>query len=246
MEPGSRLWEIDCARGIAILMMVVFHTVFDISFFRIAPVDVSGGFWRYFAYATATLFLLVVGVSLIVSHARARQKISGLLLTKKFVIRGAGIFALGLLVTLATYLYLHEGFVVFGILHLIGVAVMLSPLFFRFKEKNLLIGLVIVIAGWCLSGIHGPAYLIPLGIFPASFVSVDYTPLLPWLGVVLVGMGTGEFLYRDGARQFGIRRLPDPVVAPLSFLGRHSLVIYLVHQPVIILLLAAVTGTSVL
>jgi len=245
MEPGSRLWEIDCARGIAILMMVVFHTVFDISFFRIAPVDVTGGFWRYFAYATATLFLLVVGVSLIVSHARSRQKLSGLSLAKKFVLRGAGIFMLGLLVTLGTYLYLHEGYVVFGILHLIGVAVMLSPLFFRFREKNILIGLLIVIAGVCLSGIHGPAYLIPLGIFPASFVSVDYTPLLPWLGVVLIGMGIGEFLYRDGARQFSIRRLPDLALAPLSFLGRHSLVIYLVHQPVIILLLAAVTGTPV-
>lgn len=245
MEPGSRLWEIDCARGIAILMMVVFHTVFDISFFRIAPVDVTGGFWRYFAYATATLFLLVVGVSLIVSHARSRQKLSGFSLTKKFVLRGAGIFALGLLVTLGTYLYLHEGYVVFGILHLIGVAVMLSPLFFRFREKNILIGLLIVIGGVCLSGIHGPAYLIPLGIFPASFVSVDYTPILPWLGVVLIGMGIGEFLYRDGARQFSIRRLPDLVVVPLSFLGRHSLVIYLVHQPVVILLLAAVTGTPV-
>nr|WP_320161259.1 heparan-alpha-glucosaminide N-acetyltransferase [uncultured Methanoregula sp.] len=245
MDKGSRLWEIDCARGIAILMMVIFHTVFDISFFRIAEVDVSGGFWRYFAYATASLFLLIVGVSLVVSHARAARSLAGFPLAKKFVLRGAGIFALGLLVTLATYLYLHEGFIIFGILHLIGVAVMLSPLFFRFGKKNILIGLVIVLAGFCLTGIHGPAYLIPLGIFPTAFTSVDYTPLFPWLGVVLIGMGIGEFLYHNGIRQFSIRNLPDPVVVPLSFLGRHSLVIYLVHQPVIILLLGILTGTPV-
>jgi len=246
MDKGSRLWEIDCARGIAILMMIVFHTVFDLSFFRIYPVDVAAGFWHYFAFATASLFLLIVGVSLVVSHARAMQGHTGFELTKKYVLRGAGIFGLGLLVTLATYLYLREGFVVFGILHLIGVSVMLSPLFFRFGRKNILIGLLIILAGSCLTGIHGPAFLIPLGIFPESFTSVDYTPLLPWLGVVVAGMGIGEYLYTGGVRQFSIRRLPDLVVTPLSFLGRHSLLIYLVHQPVIILLLGALTGTPVL
>jgi len=242
MDSGSRLWEIDCARGIAILMMVVFHTVFDISFFAIAPVEIGSGFWRYFAFATATLFLLIVGISLVVSHARAAQKLSGFALTRKFMIRGAGIFALGLLVTLATYLYLHEGFVVFGILHLIGIAVILSPLFFRFGRANILIGVAIILAGFLIHGINGPAYLIPLGIYPSDFYSVDYTPLLPWLGVVLVGLGVGNYLYRDGVRQFRIRRLPDLVITPLSFLGRHSLVIYLVHQPVIILLLTTVMG----
>ncbi|MFA4859195.1 heparan-alpha-glucosaminide N-acetyltransferase [Methanoregula sp.] len=242
MDKGSRLWEIDCARGIAIIMMVVFHTVFDLSFFGIAPVEVGSGFWRGFAFATATLFLLVVGVSLVVSHAKAVQKLSGAALIKKFVFRGAGIFALGLLVTLATYLYLHEGFVVFGILHLIGVAVMFSPFLFRFGKKNILIGSVIVLAGLCLHGISGPAYLIPLGIYPVTFYSVDYTPLLPWLGVVLIGLGIGEFLYRDGIRQFPVRNLPDLMVTPLSFLGRHSLIIYLVHQPVIILLLTTIAG----
>jgi uncharacterized membrane protein len=246
MSTVSRLWEIDCARGIAILMMIVFHTVFDLSFFGIAAVNVATGFWRYFAYSTATLFLVIVGISLVVSNARAAQTLSGLPLAKKFVFRGAGIFALGLLVTLATYLYLHEGFVIFGILHLIGVAVMLSPLFFRFGKGNILIGLAIILAGFCIAGIQGPAYLIPLGLTPPSFSSVDYTPLLPWLGVVLVGMGAGEFLYRGGVRRFGIRTLPDLFVIPLSFLGRHSLVIYLVHQPVIILLLGAVTGVPVL
>ncbi|WP_321508600.1 heparan-alpha-glucosaminide N-acetyltransferase [uncultured Methanoregula sp.] len=245
MNTGSRLWEIDCARGIAILMMIIFHTIFDLSFFRIAPVDVSGGFWRYFAFATATLFLLIVGVSLVISHARAVQNLPGIALTKKFLIRGAGIFGLGLLVTLATYVYLHEGFVVFGILHLIGISVMLSPLFFRFGKQNILIGLVIILAGFCIAGIHGPVYLIPLGIFPATFTSVDYTPLVPWLGVVLAGMGIGECLYTGGVRQFGIRSLPVPVIIFFSFLGRHSLIIYLVHQPIIILLLGALTGTPV-
>ncbi|MDD4136680.1 MAG: heparan-alpha-glucosaminide N-acetyltransferase [Methanoregula sp.] len=246
MQAASRLWEIDAARGIAILMMIVFHTVFDLSFFAICPVNVASGFWRYFAYATATLFLLIAGISLVVSHARASARLSGFSLAEKFILRGAGIFALGLLVTVATWFYLHEGYVIFGILHLIGVSIILSPLFFRFGKLNVLLGLVCIPAGFLISHVSGPAFLIPLGIMPAGFTSVDYTPLLPWFGVVLVGLGLGEFLYAGGVRQFSLKPLSDYIVTPLSFLGRHSLVIYLVHQPVIILLLAAVTGTKVL
>ena len=246
MNASSRLWEIDSARGIAILMMIVFHTVFDLSFFSMYPVDVATGFWRYFAYATASLFLLIAGVSLVVSHARAAATRAGFALAEKFLLRGAGIFALGLLVTAATWLYLHEGYVIFGILHLIGISVMLSPLFFRFGRLNILIGLMCIPAGWIISGMSGPAFLLPFGIIPQGFTSVDYTPIFPWFGMVLIGMGAGAYLYAGGMRQFSLHPLPDFVVTPLSFLGRHSLVIYLVHQPVIILLLAAVTGIKVL
>jgi uncharacterized membrane protein len=246
MNGGTRLWEIDLIRGIAILMMVVYHTVFDLSFFAIFPVDATGGFWRYFAYATASLFLLVVGVSLVVSHDRAASTLAGFPLAKKFLLRGAGIFALGLLVTLATWLYLPQGYVVFGILHLIGVAVLLSPLFFRFGKWNLALGLVCITVGYLLAPLRGPTFLLPLGIMPPGFYSVDYTPLFPWLGVVLIGIGIGSVLYAGGARQFAIRPLPEIFVAPLSFLGRHSLLIYLLHQPVIILILGLVAGTKVL
>ena len=278
MEWDTRFTEIDLFRGIAILMMVLFHTLFDISFFGIAPVNVTSGFWRYFAFATATLFLFLVGVSLVVSHARAALHLSGFMLARKFLARGAGIFLLGLGITLATWFYLREGFILFGILHLIGISVMLSPLFFRFRRYNIVLGILCILAGvfvigslgpvwlqpfgiqpagawsvgyapmipWSVTGAVIPLLLLPLGIHGASFMTVDYTPLFPWFGVVLLGMGAGEFLYGEGVRHFTAPRLPDFLVSPLSVLGRHSLVIYLVHQPVIIILLAAVTGTNVL
>jgi uncharacterized membrane protein len=227
-------------------MMIVFHTVFDLHFFNIAPVNVATGFWRTFAMATASLFLFVVGISLVVSHARSAAKLSGFALVKKFLIRGAGIFALGLVITLATWLYLHEGFIIFGILHLIGASLMLSVLFFRFGKYNIFLGLLCIAGGFFIGNITGPIWLLPLGIQPASFVSVDYTPLIPWFGAVLVGMGVGEFLYAGGIRRFTAPHLPDRIAEPLAFLGQYSLIIYLVHQPVIILLLAAVTGTKVL
>jgi uncharacterized membrane protein len=246
MDSAPRFREIDTSRGIAILMMIVFHAVFDLNFFMIASVNVATGFWRWFAMATASLFLLIVGISLVVSHARSAAKLSGFALVKKTLYRGAGIFALGLLVTLATWLYLHEGFILFGILHLIGISVMLSVLFFRFGRYNILVGLFCIAGGFFVGTIHGPVWLLPLGIYPPSFSSVDYTPLIPWFGAVLVGMGAGEILYAGGIRRFEAPHLPDRIAVPLAFLGQHSLLIYLVHQPVIILRLAAMTGTKVL
>lgn len=229
-------------RGIAILMMILFHTVFDLSFFGVSAIDVSTGFWKYFAFLTAALFLLVVGISLTLSYARAVTSLSGYQLARKFLYRGAGIFLIGLLVTAGTWLYLKEGFIVFGILHLIGISVMISPLFFRFKMFNVILGLFFIVIGFFLTTVTGPIWLLPLGIHPATFWSVDYEPVFPWTGIVLIGMGLGEYLYPAGVRKFMLPRIPAFFIRPLASLGRHSLIIYLVHQPIIILLLAVVFG----
>ena len=246
MSEAVRYWEIDMVRGIAILMMVIFHTVYDLSFFQIFPVNVSTGVWQYFAFATASLFLLVVGISLTLSRARAASAISRYRLALKFMYRGAGIFLLGLLVTLCTWLYLGEDFIVFGILHLIGVSIILSPLFFPLKKYSIVAGLLCIATGWFFTTITGPLWLFPLGIHPAAFWSVDYEPIFPGFGVVLIGMGLGEYLYPQGVRSFTLPSLPQAAIRLLAFPGRHSLIIYLVHQPIIILLLGALTGTKVL
>ena len=252
MIPADRYDEIDVARGIAILMMIVFHTLFDLAFLGVYPVNISTGFWRWFAVATASLFLLIAGISLTISHARALER-SGAAITPpvqiaiKYLRRGSGIFCWGLLVTLATWLYLGDQLVIFGILHLIGVSIMLAPLFFRFRKKNILVGAVWITIGIALvySAISGPVFLLGLGIHPASFSSVDYTPLFPWFGIILIGMGLGEHLYPDGKRAFTVPHIRSMVSGTIALLGRHSLLIYLVHQPAILLVLQVVAGVPV-
>lgn len=246
----ERYGELDAARGIAILMMVLFHTLFDLYFFQILPVNVTSGFWRYFAFATASLFLVIAGISLSLSFARIRKSAAS---TTPFTTwihyakRGAFIFCCGLLVTLATYLYLGGGFVLFGILHVIGVTIIISPLFFRFKEKNILIGALIIAVGIVISAVpvYGPAILLPFGIHPASFYSVDYEPLFPWSGLMIAGIGAGCLVYPDGKRSFSVPQTLVPALSPLAFLGRHSLVIYLIHQPLILLVLQVLTGAPI-
>jgi uncharacterized membrane protein len=125
---------------------------------------------------------------------------------------------------------------------------MLAPLFFRFKKGNILIGVLCIGLGIVLSfaDIAGPIWLVWLGIHPSPFISVDYTPLLPWFGVVLIGMGVGEYLYPDGKRSWSPPQVPVSISALLAVPGRHSLLIYLVHQPLILLLLHIIAGVPVL
>ncbi|MBP2145609.1 putative membrane protein [Methanofollis sp. W23] len=231
---GRRFLEIDLLRGVAILMMVLYHFLFDLSFFGIADVEVHTGVWKSFALATASLFIALAGLSLPISYARRKDRLSGQALWADYARRGGKIFLYGLLVTLATWLYLGDGFVVFGILHLIGFAIIVAPFFLRFGLWNFLIGATVVLASVPLAGVNGPYWLLWLGVHPASFYSVDYVPVIPWLGVALIGMAIGFWLYPDGKRRFGVPEVHHWWADLLSLFGRNSLFIYLVHQPVIV------------
>ena len=238
---GDRYWEIDTTRGIAIVMMILFHVLFDLNFLGIAPWPGSATFWRIFAETTATLFLFIVGLSFTISAAHASRSMDRTAFFVKYLKRGLGIFALGMAVTVVTWLYLGTGYVVFGILHLIGLSIILAPLFYRYTWINLIAGTGIILLGFMAGDISGPAYLLWLGIHPAMFYSVDYTPLLPWFGVVLIGMFAGKILYPAGKKLLFAHMKPPSAARGLMLLGRHSLLIYLLHQPVIILILTLLT-----
>jgi len=241
-SPSGRFWEIDFLRGSAVVMMVVFHAVFDLAYLGILDIRVSFGPWRFLAICTATLFLFLVGLSLTISSARAGDELDRRAFRLKFIRRGVGIFMLGLLITLVTLLLVPGAPVLFGILHLIGVSVMLAPLYLPYKKANLVAGLALLAAGAAVRTVTGPEYLLWLGIHPAAFSSLDYTPLVPWLGVVLMGVFTGKVLYPRGRRKFNIPDISFLGRREICFLGRHSLIIYLVHQPVILLVIFLVWG----
>ena len=90
---GGRFWEVDAARGVAIIMMVVYHFVFDLYAFGGYDVEAVGGFWARFADATAGLFLFLVGVSLAISRRGAGGGFG------KYLVRGLRILAYGMILT---------------------------------------------------------------------------------------------------------------------------------------------------
>ena len=229
----ERFPEIDFARGIAVVMMVVFHIAFDLYFLGIAPVPADGLPWRVLALSTAGLFLFLVGMSLSISAVNARKKLSRNEFILKYLKRGGGIFAIGLGITFVTWIVLPGSFILFGILHLIGLAVALSPLYTGFSWQNLVAGSVIILLSPVVAAIRGEGWLLWLGIHPPSFYSIDYTPVFPWFGVVLTGVYFGTLGYPGGKRRWNIV-VPEILEKTFGFLGRHSLAIYLVHQPIIL------------
>ena len=217
--PTTRIWQIDFSRGIAIVLMVSFHLVFDLNYYWGYPVSYQSGFWYYVGKLSAILFTIVAGVSAGISARHVR--------------RGLVVLGWGLFISMATYMLDSTTYIRFGILHMQGGCMLLFPLF-----KNLgpgwlaAAGTAVIALGQWTAQLTGPAVLLPLGITPPVFQSLDYYPLLPWAGLFLFGAAFGKWHYRVYATS------DLPVWArPLVLAGRHSLKIYLIHQPVLVALL---------
>lgn len=236
---NKRFWEVDSLRGIAILMMVIFHLIFDLYYFAIYGFNVHSGFLWWFARVTAFIFIFLVGVSLSLSYSRTILGYGQRNLFLKYLKRGLKIFGYGLLITIVTWIFIGNGFIVFGILHLIGIAIILEYPFLKYRYANLFLGIAFIIAGiYLMSFRFDFNALLWLGFIPYNFYTVDYFPLLPWLGVVSLGIFTGDILYPNYKRHFNIPDLSNYMLFRiLGFLGRHSLLIYLIHQPILILIL---------
>ena len=236
----QRFWEIDAIRGTAVIMMIIYHFVFDLNFFNIYSINVISGIWRLFAYCTAFIFIFIAGISLSISLFRNFSERKRKSVYLKYIKRGIFIFFLGILITIVTWLLLREGYIIFGILHCIGISIIIAPLFFKYPKLGLLMAILCIITGFLISTIHGPIYLVWAGIHPIDFYSVDYFPLLPWFGVMLFGLTMGHYLYYNGQRGFSIKNISSPTIKFPFWLGRHSLIVYLVHQPIMIVILSII------
>jgi uncharacterized membrane protein len=232
---------VDAARGVAIAMMVVYHLMYDLDYFGGYDIEATSGFWARFADATAGTFLFLVGVSLAISYSRASAARPGRSLFGKYLLRGIRILAYGMALTVV-FLVFGMGVVAFGILHLIGVSIILAYPLLRYRYANLFLGLSIIAVGVYIriEGFSSESpWLLPFGVVPENLVMPDYRPLLPWFGVVLLGLFAGNALYGN-VRRPALFADKAPIAAkPLLPLGKNSLFIYLVHQPILILLLAS-------
>jgi uncharacterized membrane protein len=226
----DRFWEVDFARGIGISMMLVSNLVTDLQYFN--HYAENAGFWWLFARITGIIFVFLVGLSLTISFARAKKQ--GKANFSKYLFRGGYIFALGLIISGVTWFFLGSDYIRFGVLHLIGLSVILAYPFLKLRKGvSLMFGMGIILIGLLLTTMtFSSGNLFWLGFIPEGFSSVDYFPLLPWFGVVLTGVFFGKLLYRGGR---GIMKLPRiSKKNPVCFLGRHSLLIYFIHQPIFV------------
>ncbi len=236
---ARRFWEVDAVRGIAIVMVVFYHLIYDLDTLGRYRIESTSGFWAVFADASAFMFVFLAGLSLAISYARTNTvPRSDRELFGKYLRRGLRIFSYGMLITLVFWA-LQFGIVIFGILHLIGASIVLAYPFMRLRFPNLFLGLSLIAIGVYIQiadvRVDGAAgvLLAPFGVVPEGLFMPDYRPLLPWFGVVLLGLFFGNLVYGNRREKAPVAEGPA-FAAPIAFLGRHTLFIYLVHQPVLI------------
>lgn len=227
----SRVDAVDCARGLALIGMAAYHLSWDLADFRLAPPFLPfTSPMRLLSHSVASVFLALVGVSLALAHRNGLNP-------RAFLRRLAIIGAAAALVTVASLVFAPGEGIFFGILHCIAVASLLAAPFVAAPASvSFAVGLAAIVAPALVhSRLFDPPWLLWLGLGEALPNTVDWRPLLPWAGVVFVGLGA--------ARMPGLlARLTSPkrwraASAPwraLCFAGRHSLPIYLVHQPILI------------
>jgi len=222
---SSRIWEIDLVRGIAIILMIIFHLIVDLKDFYGYPLDYFNGFWYLEGKFSAILFMLICGVSST--------------LVRNSTPHGIKVFIWAMILTIVTYIYNEGNYILFGILHFLGISLLSANFARRLAIPWLLItSCVGIMVGMLFSGRYATnPYLFPIGLMTSTFTSLDYYPLLPWYGVFLLGILLGKILYSDVKQARLAPRLPIHALKGITWLGQHSLAIYLIHQPTLLAIL---------
>lgn len=225
---AGRIHAIDLARAAALLGMAAFHFAYDLEMFgHLSPGTAVSGGWRALSITVAGAFLFLAGVSLQLAHGNGLRP-------RAFLRRLAVIGAAACLVTLGTWAAFPDRLVYFGILHSIAAASVIGLAFLRLPWALTLAAALAILAMPRPLGPDLP-WLDWTGLTATPRPSVDFEPVIPWLAPFLAGLA----LARAAARTGLWHRLqggtpPGPVLRALTWPGRHSLVIYLIHQPVLI------------
>ena len=238
----DRAWELDFLRGIALIMMLFMHTSWDfryefgVDIFSYLEAD---WFWSFVHPVIVVLFVGVSGICSTFSRNNAK--------------RGLKILAATLALNIGTLIiYKVTGIpclIIFNVLSVLTCGIFIYALIAFIEKKTKanpnvanvimgLAGLYIVIVGCNIHYMDNASdslFFLPVGFDIAGTPPMaDYMPLFPWLGVFLLGCVIGRTCYKDKKTLFaGKGKVMSAVARPVEFIGRHSLIIYLAHQPVI-------------
>jgi uncharacterized membrane protein len=184
-------------------------------------VTYESGLNFYLGKVAGSLFIIVAGISSSI--------------TKSNIKRAIKILVLALVITVFTHLYNANMGIKFGILHFLGTSILTTPLMSRLKGYQLVsLGTIVIAITAYISGITlNHDYFFLVGITTNSFVSSDFYPLVPWYGLFLYGLAVGKYFYKS--RKSMVTYHPKENI--LTKAGRRTLVIYLIHQPIILVIL---------
>ena len=227
----KRIWELDALRGLNVLGMIGFHFIYDITYLFSLLRWNPPVWYDLLVRLCGVLFVLISGICVTLGKHSIRRGLTVL---------GCGMIISAVTVALALTGLCDESIIIyFGILHCLGCCMLLWPLFRKLPGwALLLVGTALYLLGKYFDTLTVDTFwLVPLGLLPRSFASSDYFPLIQHFGIFLGGAGLGRYLYKHKVSLLPKVKQIIPIRF-LSFCGRKSLLIYVLHQPVLALIAA--------
>ena len=222
----GRISGVDALRAIALIAMIAYHFCFDLRYYRVIAPDLEhGAFWLTARTLILSSFLLLAGVSLVLADARNAT-------AARFWRHVGMIAACALVVSAATFMMFPVTFIWFGVLHAIAVSLVLARPLVRHPRIAGALGLAVIAAGIAFSHAAFDSFTLGwLGFMTGKPYTEDYVPLFPWAGVLFCGIPVGHALLRN---RFAILAGFSTPPRWLAWLGRHTLAIYMLHQPILL------------
>jgi len=213
----ERYLELDFLRGLTLIAMILWHLAWDLMYYYHYPIRLDRGLMYWGFQFIAPTFMILAGISSSFTRSHFR--------------RAGRVLFFAALLTAGSYVYDPEQAILFGILHFMGVNMLLYPLYRRCPTWLMVVAvLALVLAGRPVARLDMPHnWLLPLGFRSHGYRSFDYFPLIPYAGYFLAGVVLGRVFYPGGQARFRVSVPPNPI----SFLGQHSLTVYLAHQPIL-------------
>jgi uncharacterized membrane protein len=230
-----RLDAVDVARGLALVAMAGYHFTWDLAYFDVLePATPFTPAMRLASLLIGGTFLGLAGLSLALAHADGFRP-------RNFLKRQALIGGAAALVTIVTWYQNPDTAIYFGILHcLFAASLIAAPLLAAPAWVSLALGAALIALPWLYaSPALNPPWWVWLGLGTEDPSTLDWRPLTPWAGVTLLGLGLARL-----APPIPVWRAKAAPLRALALAGRHSLAVYLIHQPVLVGLLWAALQLS--
>ena len=221
-----RIWELDALRGLCILGMLVVHFLFDLTGFY-GMIDWEFPPLLFIADWGGVAFFLISGICATLGSRCVRRGL---------IVLGCGLIVSAVTVAMFKLGIAYESIIIyFGVLHCLGVCMLLWAIFRKLPTWGLAaLGVITIALGlWFRTLTVESRWLFWLGLLYPGFTTSDYFPLLPFLGFFLLGAVLGRILYQEKKSLLPGVNAAHPIPRCLQWLGRWSLPIYMLHQPII-------------
>lgn len=226
-----RYEKLDILRGIAIVLMVLFHLNYIlVHIFWIDSLNFSFIFWFFVGKIWALLFIIISGISFFLAEKKYADKV-----VQKYLKYAFFLWIISLFISLYTYLFLPSQIILFGILHFFCLSFLLIPFFRRFGYFNFLFWILIILFPLFFTMKTSSHYLFFLGFLYPWFYSADFYPVFPYFWVFLFSYAFAIFLSKKWFLETIFWwKYSWKITDFLKFIWKNSLLIYLIHPPIII------------